>query len=279
MDETAIETQSTPEQVSTDTTLLNTAPQGKTGGWYESIADESLRGFVESKGFDSADKLAQSYQHAEKLLGDKVSATILPGEDATPEALAEFYTKLGRPAKPEDYKLDLPEGADRTFSDSIAKTMHEAGLNQRQVEMLSKHYSEYGAKQLAAIEQQKQVQVENEMTALKQEWAQNYDRNLELSRRAARALGVGDEMANKIQSAIGVKEMMSLFNKIGSGFSEDTFHVGGTQTSPFGMSVEAARAKLQEYKTNPTLRQAYLSGDVKAKTEIDNLNRVVAGAK
>lgn len=262
-----------------ETLLATETKQQPTGGWYESIKDEYLRGFVETKGFDSVDKLAQSYQHAEKLLGDKVSSLIIPPADAPAEVLNEFYSKLGRPEKSTDYNLGLPDGADKSFADAISNTMHEAGLTAAQAEKIGKQYNEIAAKQIAAMEQQRQVQYDNELTSLKNEWAQNYDKNLELARRAARNLGVDDSMAEKIQSAVGVKGMLSLFNKIGSGFSEDKFMVGGAQTSPFGMSVEAAKATLQEYKTNPTLRQAYLSGDVKAKAELENANRIIAGAK
>ena len=252
--------------------------QSSTGAWHESIQDSSLRGYVETKGFDSVDKLAQSYQQAEKLLGNNINALVLPGEDAAPEAWNEVYSKLGRPAKVEDYKLNLPEGSSPEFVQAITNKMYEAGLSQKQAEALSTQYAEFGAAQMAAMAQQKSVAHENELATLKQEWAQNWDKNLELSRRAARSLGVDSDMANKIQDAVGPKAMLDLFNKIGSGFKEDTFLQGGAQTSAFGMSVEAARAKIQEYKTNATLREAYIAGDMKARSEVETLNRVIAGA-
>lgn len=281
VESTAPITEQNTAQVNTavDNPLNTTAPQAKTGAWYESIADETLRGYVESKGFKGVEDVISSYKQAETLLGDKVNAAVIPGADATPEQWEEFYNKLGRPSSANDYKLELPEGDDGAFSKTAAEWMHKAGLNQQQAQGLNKYWNEFVVNQQAAIEQQRQIQHQNELQSLKQEWAQNYDKNVELARRAARSLGVNDDMANKLQNAIGPKEMMNLFSKIGNGFSEHTFHGSNDNASPFGMSVEAARARQQDIMKTQLLREKYISGDPTLRTEMDTLNRIIAGSK
>ena len=268
------------QQMTSNNNPLTTAmetPQGKTGAWFESIADESLRGYVESKGFKGVEDVISSYKQAETLLGDKVNATIIPGPDATPEQWNEFYNKVGRPSEASEYKLEVLEGDDGSFSKTAAEWMHQAGLNPQQAQTLNKHWNEFISNQQAALQQQRQVQYENELSSLKQEWAQNYDRNVELAQRAARALGVQGEMSQKLIDAMGIKFSMELFSKVGSGFSEHAFHGSGTQPSAFGMSVEAARARQQDIMKSTELRTKYISGDPTLRNEMDTLNRIIAG--
>lgn len=259
-------------------TIQETTPitqvQQPVGGWYESIKDENLRGYAENKKLSSIDDLVALHQANEKILGDKQNAILKPGENATPEEITEFYKALGRPEKADDYKL-----GDTDFSKSISEAMLNAGLTTAQAQQLSEHYGKYAETLQAAQQQQRQVEQQNQLESLQKEWSQNYDKNVELARRASRALGIDNDMAEKIQGALGVKGMMDLFYKIGSGFTEDTFRPSGASSvGTFGMSVEAARAKVQEYKSNAVMRQAYISGDPKARQELESANRVIAGA-
>lgn len=259
--------------------LLNptSTPQAPIGAWHESITDEALRGYVEAKGFQSVEDVIKGHQNIEKLVGDKVKLTALPGEDATPEQLAEFYTKLGRPDKPEDYKLQAPEGADKAFTESAAKWMHDLGLNTKQAGTLAEQFNTYMANHLDSQVKQMEIAEQNDIASLKKEWGQNYDANLEKARRAARAFGCDDATSWKIQEAIGANKMLTMFSNIGNGFSEHTMH-GGNQSSPFGMSVEGARVRHAEILRDPALRSKYLNKDSALRNEMDTLNRIIAGA-
>lgn len=260
--------------------LAPSTPQASTGAWFESIKDEGMRGYVESKGYKGIEDIIAQQQNYEKLISaEKANSTlIMPGADATPEQLSEFYNKLGRPATAKEYKLAAPEGSDPAFSDNVANWMHELGLNKTQAQALSAKYSEYAASNVAQMQQQKEIEIQNQTTALKQEWAQNFDRNVELARRASRMAGIDEVTAMKMQDAIGTKAMMKIFHTFGAGFSEHKIEGVGNSASPFGMSLEGSKARRQEIMNDPSLRNKYLSGDAKLREEVDILNKAIAGA-
>lgn len=197
----------------------------------------------------------------------------LPGDDATPEQMAEFYKALGRPEKAEDYGIAAPDGVDGGFAKDAAAWMHEAGLNAKQANALAGKWNEYVAAQQAAAEQQFQVQAENDMATLQKEWGQNYDRNIELARRAARGFGVDQPSLDKIERAIGTKGLMSMFANIGQGLGEHSFE-GNGNANPFGMTPEAARVRIQDLKADKAWRDKFLAGDAEAKSEWDRLHRI-----
>lgn len=124
---------------------------------------EEYRGEPALKNVKNVGNLAKGYLHAQKELGSRIK---IPGKDADEETKNEFYSKLsdidgvvrlpdskdpeynkklstiydklGRPLKPEEYKLD----AGNTFVDDelekeIKQTAFEAGLSQSQLDKLS----------------------------------------------------------------------------------------------------------------------------------------------
>jgi len=146
--------------------------------------------------YESIDEALKGYVNASQLLGRSIS---LPKDDDKPEDKAKqydsIYAKLGRPEKPDDYKIEkpaeLPEGLQ--WSDEVAaefKTIaHKLGLNQNQVELLVKFDTDRQIKQIkAAQEVNTQMQTQAETTqkeavvkagdALKAEWGVNFERNI-----------------------------------------------------------------------------------------------------
>lgn len=91
----------------------NALPQGGApdGKWFEQLPPEmqSDKVFAAFKGKALGD-LAKSYVEKEKMIGSSIR---LPGEKDTPEEkqakLNDIHNKLGRPAKPEEYTLEMPE--------------------------------------------------------------------------------------------------------------------------------------------------------------------------
>lgn len=275
-------TQASPQvqAVTSGNSLAPDTPQGSTGAWFESIKDENMRGYVESKGYKGIEDIISQQQNYEKLISaEKAGSTlIMPGADATPEQMAEFYNKLGRPSTAKEYEISAGEGQDNAFSEQVSNWMHELGLNKTQAQALAGKYGEYAASTQAQMQQQKAIEIQNQETALKQEWAQNFDRNVELARRASRMAGIDGDTALKIQDAIGTKAMMKLFHTFGEGFSEHKMEGIGNNASPFGMSLEGSKARRQEIMTDPGLRNKYLSGDAQIRAEMDRLNKAIAGS-
>lgn len=202
------------------------APAGEqqpTPAWHDSIQDEGLKAFIAGKGFKDAGEAAKALQDME-------------GKAAVPETA-------------DAYALPVPDGQDKAFAGEAAKWMHEAGIPVAQAQALATKWNEYAAAQQQAADQARQQQDETDMSALKKEWGQQHDANIELGRRAVRAfVGQGDEAAgllDKIEAAIGAAETFKLFHRIGKHLGEGSLtpeggDSGGGSSNP--ADPEAARA-------------------------------------
>lgn len=150
----------------------------------------------------------------------------LPGKDATPEQWSEFYGKIGRPEKAEEYGLTVREGEDPAFVGEVAGVMHKYGLTKEQAVGLQKDLMTKADAHLAAVEQQKQAALDAknqaEQTELKTELGERYDAQMELGKRAVRQFA-GDQAADIIsamEEKIGYKATLKFFMGIGAGLGE-----------------------------------------------------------
>lgn len=254
----------------------NAAPnsQGNSQGqWFDSFPEE-IRGVAQLKGWQSPADAIQSYANLEKLMGaDKAGrGVVLPKEDAAPEEWGKFYDRLGRPQSADQYKLPIPDGDTGEFAKTAAQWMHEAGLNQKQAEMLALKWNEAATQMQMSQANSVAVNAEQEMAQLQQEWGKEYDANIEAARRATRQFGVEANTLERIENAIGTKEMLKLFANIGKGVGEDSF-IDSSKSGGFGMSPEAARVRIGQLKGDPNWSSKYLGGDADAKAELERLMR------
>ena len=150
----------------------------------------------------------------------------LPGKDATPEQWSEFYGKIGRPEKAEEYGLTVREGEDPAFVGEVAGVMHKYGLTKEQAIGLQKDLMDKADTHLAAVEQQKQAALDAknqaEQTELKTELGERYDAQMELGKRAVRQFA-GEQAADIIsamEEKIGYKATLKFFMGIGAGLGE-----------------------------------------------------------
>lgn len=161
---------------------------------------------------------------------------VLPADGANPEEWDAFYTKLGRPGKAEDYRIELPEGDSGEMAKAMAPVFHQMGLNQRQVDGLAKGWNAFAAQAQEqfkaqeaqqAKEQEAAALVKNqaEADALKKEWGENHTANTELAARAVRQF-IPKEHATAVISAlektIGTKATITMLHGIGKGLAEDS---------------------------------------------------------
>ena len=125
------------------TATLNTnytpeATPPETSSFKESIP-EAYRDKEYLKNADSMESLLDQYENAQKLIGKKQ----IPGADATPEEMTEFYNKL-RPESPDKYNFEYQEGAEvnQEFETSMKSIFHEAGLSEGQAKLVQTKYDE-----------------------------------------------------------------------------------------------------------------------------------------
>jgi hypothetical protein len=242
-----------------------------------SNADEITVGYVQNKGFKDPAQVVESYRNLEKLLGaDRAGRTVvLPGENASPEDMAAFYNKLGRPDTPDNYKLAIPEvGGDPAFAKAAAAKMHELGLSTKQGQELVNWWNGTMGDSAKQSEAAKLQAFQADEAALKAEWGAAHDQKVVVAKNVASSLGLDAPTIDKLQAALGHKGVMQLLDKIGSKAGEDSFVSGGQNAPGFSsaMTPGQAQAKIQELRADKNFVARYLNKDVAAVDEMKRLH-------
>lgn len=195
---------------------------------------EGTRQWVTTKGYKSIEDVAAAAQSSETKIGSMIS---LPGQDAKPEELDKFYSKLGRPDTADKYEFKRPEGlpADLPYSDDLAKAakpwMHEAGLNSKQAQLVHDKFVTYQADQMKAAQAAVAKSVEDTHDALVKEWgpkdSEGFKQKHALADRAVKKLGLTEAFQKSgivlPDGALTNAQLAKAFSAIGEAmFKEDT---------------------------------------------------------
>jgi len=218
--------------------------------WREGLP-EDLRGNPSLAKFENPEDVYRSYVNLQGLVGRKRA---MPAEDAPKAEWDAFYSDMGRPETPESYQLpkpvDIPE---EYYRDDLATEFrtwaHEAGLNQKQVEVIYGKYLEKSKAEieggLAAIENARK----DAETELRKEWGESYQTNLDLANRVIRECG-DDKVRASLEAGDPIwnnPNLARFLAKIGQSMSESSF-VKGT-----GADSGDLEAKLADIARNPAL--------------------------
>jgi len=237
--------------------------------WTAALHEEA-RGFVRNKGWREPADLLDSYRHLERLVGSERLA--VPRDDNDRANWDRLWNRLGRPEKPEGYKLPMPEkGGDKALAKAFAGRAHELGLTTKQARGLVQWWNEAAAGGVARAERQRQAREATEIETLQAELGSVFEGEAAAARRAAALFGFDAETLTKIEGAIGTAAMLRRFMAIGRALGEDRFE--GGSDSGFGPSVEGARARIEGLKSDPAWTKRYLGGDPAAKAELQRLMR------
>lgn len=171
---------------------------------------------------------------------DEAPTVKLPGKDATPEQWADFYKSIGAPDKADAYELPLPEGDSGEFAKTASEWFKEAGLLPQQAKALATRWNEFTLAQQKAYEVSEQARIQAldtknkaEEVALRTEWGQKHDGNMELARRAARQFIPQDKVSDVVtalEDKLGYAETIKLLHSIGKGLAEHDAPGLGQQT-------------------------------------------------
>lgn len=257
---------STP--VATAVTPVGTSP---TSDWTTGF-DDSMKGWIQNKGFKNPSDLANSYLNLEKLHGVPQDRLLkLPENMDTPEGRA-IWDKLGASSDPKEYKLDIPkEIGDSKMAEVFAQKFSELGVPKGMAEKITKTWNEYVGGQMKAQTESLTAQLAQEQAALKKEWGAAHDQNVQIGKEAAKKFGFDAGTIDKLESAMGYQGVMKLMNKLGSAIGEHSY-VGG-QSPGFGDAMAPAQAKMKmdAMMGDPGFKSRYLTGDPSAKAEYTKL--------
>lgn len=143
--------------------------------------------------------LVKSYVSAQKMLGSRVP---LPQEDWKPEQFDEFYNKLGRPVKPEEYKLPevkMHENVqlDKEKLGKATTQLHKMGLTQKQAAGVMEYYFNSLNEGVGEVNRGMEAQRAASTEILKKEWGDRFDANLGLAKQTLTKLG-SPELVTKL---------------------------------------------------------------------------------
>lgn len=224
---------------------------GEGGGsesWYSSLPDDLKSNPYVAQSKDLAG-FVKSAVDTKKMVG--ANTIRLPGKDATPEELSEFYKNLGRPDTHEAYKpsVEVAEGIlDDKILGTMQQKMHELGLSEKQGQTLLNEYLTILDSSLSERNTQSEAKMQEGINALKQEWGDKYDNNVKTAQLALRELG-NDTIKDKlVETGLAndpavIKWMAELGKKL-----LDDEAIGGEAGGRFSGSSEAAAQEIERLK-------------------------------
>ncbi len=253
--------------------------------WYGEVAPET-KGVIEMKGWSKLDDVVQGYSNLEKLRGvpaDRLLTLPAALSDKADEAAkkaheAEYgkiYDRLGRPEKPEGYKLPFKD--DGKFSKEASTWFHEAGLSAAQAQKLAAKWEAYGETMGATMTQQREAATLQQQNEVKSKWGGAYEKNIQVASGAMKMLGLDEAKVNALEGALGWGGVMELLHGIGSKIGEDKF-ISGDSAVKGSMTPDEARARITALKNDGAWVQKYLAGGTVEKAEMERLQHfAVAG--
>ena len=199
--------------------------------------------------FSTMNDFVKSYLSAQKLVG--ANKVAIPNKMATDEDWEQVYSKLGRPAKPEDYKYSFgEEEIDQEQLKNFNETAHRIGLLPKQAERIIKFYNEMNTEQEAAKSKLFDAKQAEAMTELKKEFGPTYTKRLDQAKKLA-VETLGSEMLNntimKDGSRLGDNvSVIKAFSMLADKLSEDEIIKGEGTGYVTASEIEKEIAELTE---------------------------------
>lgn len=226
------------------------AKQFITKNWQAALPEEALNDSI-FKTLKDPSEIFKSWKHGQETISKK--GIIVPGENATQEEKEKFMNALGRPEKPEGYKLsevkDLHPSIKVTpeSQKSFLEAAHKMGFSNVQADQI---YQWYLQQTTASLKNQEASQIESinqAKTALSQEWGKDYEPNLKLASRLVEKVG-GKEALDAFGDLGSNPTVLKVLHKLGKMVSEDNIKDLGF--SSLEVSAKDAQRKIDEIKAN-----------------------------
>jgi len=190
--------------------------------------------------FQDVNALAKSHVELQKKFGKRL-------DELTGDELRQVYTNLGAPASAEDYHITLPEGVNDDGSfDKFKEIALEQGLSTKQAESVFSYAMTESIDALQLSQQQVDLQNQDWIDEIKQEFGAAYDQRVELANDALRTYG-GADVVDVLEKA-GLSSnpaIVKMFSEIGKANHEDTA-VGEKKSAQFGTAPKEAAERIAE---------------------------------
>jgi len=146
--------------------------------WRQKLASDDPDAIKTLERIAAPTDLWKSYKSLREKLSSGEVKTKLP-DNPTPEQIAEYRKSIGVPEKPEDYKIELPNGvvfgeADKPLVDSFKKVAHDANLDPKSVNQMLAWYTDNQQKVQAQIADKDEANRSKVEEQLRREWGPEY---------------------------------------------------------------------------------------------------------
>lgn len=210
-----------------------------------------------AKKIETVQGLIDMAVNGEKMIGSLGGKTMKPPE---PGKLVDYFKSNAEqfkvPATADAYdwkKPDMPEGFE--FDDAMEREFktwaHERGLPSE----LFQDFGDFGSKMLIGLQQAQAAAVMKEVevgqSALKQDWGNDFTKNVEIAQMAARQFGLGDDVIGKVNAEIGAPATIKLLHALGSKMDGASLITGDGASA--ATQKDQAQQKLDAMMGNPAL--------------------------
>jgi hypothetical protein len=166
--------------------------------------------------------------HASKLVGEKGISK--PSEGASEAEMAEFYHKLGNPKKVEDYKIEVDGfNSEDPISQRYIAEAHKAGVNPKQAAALYAFNAAINKENAASANALGDDAYATEVTKLKADWGNDFDKNAKIAETAfTKLFNEDDQKQYKEAGLLTDPAVIKMLKTVGSRMlDDDTLDAGG----------------------------------------------------
>lgn len=251
-----------PQPEPTQVSAPAAAPAQAQADWLTAITDPDARGLIETKKYASFNDVAVAYRNMVKLHGRAPDVLAIP-EEGDADGWNAVYQRFGRPDAPDNYGYTPPEGMEPNaeYLGEIRKAAFEAGITQKQFEVLAKANDGFVAKALSAKQAEATAQNLRSIEQMKQDFGGEklWNEALASGERAMKALGLDNDTLDALDGAIGNHRVMKLLATIGRKVGTEDNFIEGVSVDGNGMSPNAAKVEIERLKGDKDFADSLLN--------------------
>ncbi len=246
--------------------------------WRDSLPDD-LKSNATLGNFKEVSDLAKAHVHAQSLIGKK--GVFVPGENASPEEVSNFYKSIGMPDA-DKYAINAPK--DREISPEFMTKFKEAAMKAhvlpKQAQELMDWYISHEESIVTSRENEYASESKAGIEGLKKEWGAGYDKELSFAKLAVAQVG-GDEFKSYLQeTGLGNSpQVIKLMAKVGKMLGEDK--LSGQDNGSFGQTPAEIQAEINKIMSADVMTHPYFNsnkqGHKEARAQMDALRQKLHG--
>jgi hypothetical protein len=265
------------------------AGAGAGGGakpWFDGIDAETI-GHWDNKGWKKDDpkalatELTKAWKGLERHFGTPADQLVKLPKDMNDEAgWSAVRQRLGMPKEAKEYDFSGVKFSDGTeldqgFTDTMRGALHKAGVSKDLAPEIVRSVVNFMDAADKADGESRAATLKTERASLEKEWGNNFEFNKLTAMQGAKRLGVDEATVAQLESTLGYAKVMEMFRRIGAGTNEDSFVEGGGSGNP--TTLNGAKARIAELKSDQDWVKRYLSGSKKEVDEMNNLLMLANG--